>query len=40
MDMSLFTDKFMIDALKTEVSVMKELKSINTVRLLDMFGDD
>jgi hypothetical protein len=39
MDMSLFTDQFMVDALRTEISVMKELHHPHVVELLDTFGD-
>jgi hypothetical protein len=37
--MSLFTDEFMIEALKTEIGVMKELKNKHIVRLYDSIGD-
>jgi calcium-dependent protein kinase len=39
MDMSLFADQFMIDSLKTEIAVMKTLKSPYVVQMVDVFGD-
>lgn len=39
MDMSSFTDEFMKEALQTEISVMKELKSDNVVRMYHVEHD-
>ena len=39
MDMSAFTDKFMIDSLKTEIAVMKALRGDNVVRMHDVYDD-
>ena len=35
--MKLFHDPFMIDSLKTEINVMKQLKSPNVVRMIDVY---
>lgn len=40
MDMSAFTDKFMLDSLKNEINVMKQLKSDNVVKLFDVLQDN
>ena len=37
--MTLFRDQFMIDSLRTEITVMKQLKSDYVVRMYDVFGD-
>ncbi|CAD8095363.1 unnamed protein product [Paramecium sonneborni] len=39
MDMTLFDDQFMIDALHKEIAIMKQLQHPNIVRLVDTFGD-
>lgn len=39
MDMTLFDDEFMIEALKTEIKIMKELQHPHIVRMIDVFGD-
>lgn len=37
--MSDFNNKFLIDSLKTEIYVMKQLKSNNVLHLLDVYGN-
>ncbi|KAM3130266.1 hypothetical protein pb186bvf_017661 [Paramecium bursaria] len=37
LDMKMFNDPFMIDSLKTEINVMKQLKSPNVVRMIDVY---
>lgn len=39
MDMSAFKDQFMIESLKNEIGVMKQLHGPNVVRLFDVYSD-
>ncbi|CAD8088832.1 unnamed protein product [Paramecium primaurelia] len=39
MDMTLFDDQFMIDALNKEIAIMKQLQHPTIVRLIETFGD-